>query len=64
LATKNIALGLGETFDGVLPANGSQPLYVWLMVPVFWVFKTDLITPIYLAIMLLAVANVASGCHH
>ena len=58
---KNIALGLGETFDGVVPTNGYQPLYVWLMVPVFWIFNADLITPIYIAVTLLATANVATG---
>lgn len=58
---KNIASGFGETFDGVVPTNGYQPLYVWLLVPVFCLFKGDLITPIYVAVTLLAVANVATG---
>jgi len=58
---KNIALGLGETFDGVVTTNGYQPLYVWLMVPVFWVFKHNLIAPVYVAITMLALANVATG---
>lgn len=58
---KNIALGLGETFDGVVPTDGYQPLYVWLMVPVFWVFKSKLEAPIHAAVTLLALANVATG---
>jgi hypothetical protein len=58
---KNMASGLGETFDGVVPTNGYQPLYVWLMVPVFWIFETNLKTPIYVALTLLAVANVVTG---
>jgi hypothetical protein len=58
---KNITLGPGESFDGVVPTNGYQPLYVWLMVPVIWVFKSELITPIYVAVTLLAIANVATG---
>lgn len=58
---KNIALGLGETFDGVVPTNGYQPLYVWLMVPVFWIFRHGLVGPMYAAVTLLAVCNVAAG---
>lgn len=58
---KNIASGLGETFDGIVPTNGYQPLYVWLMAPVFLVFKNSLIWPVYVAVTLLAIANVATG---
>ena len=58
---RNIAMGLGETFDGVIPSNGYQPLYAWMMVPVFWVFKNDLMWPVYIAMTLLALANVAPG---
>lgn len=58
---KNISMGLGETFDGVVPTNGYQPLYVWLMVPVFWIFKNDLLWPMYIAATLLALANVITG---
>lgn len=58
---KNIALGMGETFDGVIPTNAYQPLYVWLMVPVYWIFKNNLVVPLYIAATLLAAANVATG---
>ena len=58
---KNIALGVGETFDGMVPTNGYQPLYVWLMVPVFRVFSQDLVAPVYIAMVMLAAANVATG---
>jgi hypothetical protein len=54
---KNIALSVGETFDGVISTNGYQPLYVWLMVPVFWIFPKDVITPVYVAETLLAICN-------
>lgn len=58
---KYIANGSGWTFDGVIPTNGFQPLYVFLMVPVYWALKTDIITPIYVALTFLAVFNVATG---
>ncbi len=58
---KNIAEGSGWTFDGVVPTNGFQPLYVFLMVPVYWAFKNDIITPIYVALTFLAVFNVITG---
>lgn len=62
----NIARGLGETFDGVVPTNGYQPLYVWLMVPVFWLFPNAPTPPLYVAVTLLAVANTATAglVHH
>jgi hypothetical protein len=33
---RNIALGKGVTFDGLHATNGFQPLYQFLIVPVFW----------------------------
>jgi hypothetical protein len=48
---RNIALGNGPTFDGVHPTNGFQPLYVFLLVPLYWVFRSDLISPIYAALV-------------
>lgn len=58
---KNIADGSGWTFDGVVPTNGFQPLYVFFMVPVYAVFENDIITPIYVALTFLAVFNVITG---
>lgn len=58
---KNIADGSGWTFDGVVPTNGFQPLYVFFMVPVYAVFEDDIITPIYVALTFLAVFNVITG---
>jgi 4-amino-4-deoxy-L-arabinose transferase-like glycosyltransferase len=54
---KNIALGFGETFDGVIWTNGYQPLYVWLMVPAFWIFPDNVVLPVYMAETLLAACN-------
>jgi hypothetical protein len=58
---KNISHGLGWTFDGVIHTNGFQPLYVFMMVPIYWIFKSNLIAPIYIALTILAVFNVLTG---
>ncbi|MBI4720945.1 MAG: glycosyltransferase family 39 protein [Chitinivibrionia bacterium] len=52
---KNIAAGNGPTFDGVLPTTGFQPLYVFILVPVFWLFGTSLVVPVKIALMISAV---------
>lgn len=52
---KNIAEGKGATFDGIHPTTGFQPLYVFLLVPVYVLTGSDLILPIYIALSLLAV---------
>lgn len=54
---RNIALGVGETFDGVVRTSGYQPLYVWVMVPVFWILPKNLETPVYVAETFLAICN-------
>ncbi|CAD6526078.1 hypothetical protein LMG27952_01889 [Paraburkholderia hiiakae] len=54
---KNIALGVGETFDGVISTNGYQPLYVWILVPAFWLFPSNVLIPVYVAETLLAICN-------
>ena len=33
---RNIARGHGSTFDRVNPTNGYQPLWAWMLVPIFW----------------------------
>jgi len=40
-------------FCGQGTTSGFQPLYVFLMVPVFWLFKADIITPVYVSIIML-----------
>jgi hypothetical protein len=51
---QNIAMGRGATFDGVHSTNGFQPLYVLLLVPVFWLTGGDLVTPVHVALTLSA----------
>jgi len=58
---RNIALGTGLTCDGIHRTNGFQPLYVFLMVPVYRLMPDDKITPVYVAITILALAGVAGG---
>ena len=52
---RNIAEGDGMTFDGVHPTTGFQPLYVFLLVPVFMIAGGDPALPIHIALSLLAV---------
>lgn len=51
---QNIAHGSGVTFDGVHPTNGFQPLYVFMLVPVFWLAGSSLTAPVYVALSLCA----------
>ncbi len=51
---RNIARGLGPLFGGDL-TNGFQPLYVFLMVPVFRIFPDHFILPVHIALVLLAI---------
>jgi hypothetical protein len=58
---RNIARGLGSTFDGRILTNGYQPLYVWLMAPVYWLMPDDRTLPIHIALTLLALVGAATG---
>ncbi len=53
---RNIAHGLGP-FYGLDYTNGFQPLYVFMMVPVYWVFPHDLIIPIHISLIISAVLD-------
>jgi hypothetical protein len=33
--SRNLAAGLGSTFDGINPTNGYHPLWCWILIPVF-----------------------------
>ena len=58
---RNIAQGLGPTFDGVTLTNGFQPLYVFLLVPLFWLAGGDPVLPIHAGLTLLALFTVATA---
>ncbi len=56
---KNIAKGLGPLY-GLDYSNGFQPLYVFLIAPLWKIFPNDLITPVHLALALLAIFDTLS----
>jgi hypothetical protein len=49
---RNIAQGHGPQYAGQY-TNGFQPLYVWLMVPVYWIAGQDNVAPVHLALLLM-----------
>jgi hypothetical protein len=51
---RNIAKGLGPLY-GTNFTNGFQPLYVFLMAPIYAIFPNDLITPVHLALIMLTI---------
>jgi hypothetical protein len=58
--SRNIATGLGATFDGLHPTNGFHPLWALLTVPIFWLSKGgDL--PVHLALSLGAICDALAG---
>jgi 4-amino-4-deoxy-L-arabinose transferase-like glycosyltransferase len=59
--SRNLGLGRGPLGDSLHLTSGYQPLYVWLMAPVFRACGTDRVVPIHLALSFLAVCNVATG---
>ncbi|MFH0982918.1 MAG: hypothetical protein V2A79_15460, partial [Planctomycetota bacterium] len=55
-------LGKGMTSDGTHVTNGFQPLYVFLMVPVYLLVPPDnLVLPVHIACTLLALAGTAAA---
>jgi hypothetical protein len=58
---RHLAGGEGLTFDGENPTNGFQPLYVFIMAPVFRLFPADRILPVHVALTILALAGAATG---
>lgn len=58
---RNIAQGQGSTFDGVHATNGYQPLYVFLLVPLYVVCGGNDDAPIRIALVFSAVLNVLTG---
>lgn len=58
---RNIASGLGPTFDGVHMTNGFQPLYVLLLVPLFLISRGDPILPVHIALTMSALLAAATA---
>lgn len=58
---RNIAQGHGPTFDGVTLTNGFQPLYVFMLVPVYMLAGGDPILPIHIALVMLSLMSIATA---
>lgn len=58
---RHVARGDGVTHDGIHPTNGIQPLYTFMLVPVFWVWGGSETAPIHAAATLLAVVSTLTG---
>lgn len=54
---RNVSEGSGFTFDGINYTNGFHPLWMLVCVPVFALARFDLILPLRVLIMLMAVIN-------
>jgi hypothetical protein len=51
---RNLAHGNGLTFDGITPTSGFQPLWVLLLVPIYWCCGQDPVLPLHVAGLVLA----------
>lgn len=58
---QNVAEGKGLSVDGIHPTNGIQPLYLGILVPIFYLFRGSLLTPIAIAISITSLFNVFTG---
>jgi len=56
---KNFSLGKGFTY-GTNFTNGFQPLFVFLMVPVYLLLNPDIISPVYISLFILTIFSLAS----
>ena len=60
-AARNLATGAGFTADTVHPTSGFQPLYTFLLVPLYLLLPKGPILPVHLALSILAVCGAATG---
>ncbi len=56
---RNIASGLGSTYDGVTPTNGYHPLWCWLQVPIAYLTRSlDSMTYLWIVKVLMVIVVV------
>jgi len=58
---QNIAEGHGSTFDGINITNGYHPLWMLICIPIFAFAKYDLILPLRILLMVIAVIQAATS---
>jgi len=58
---KNIILGIGISSDGIHLTNAFQPLYIIILLPVFYFFKSSLLAPVSIALAITSLFNLFSG---
>ncbi len=58
---RNLAHGLGITFDGISPTNGFHPLWAFLLVPLHLVRSANVLVPARLALLLSALLHLAGS---
>lgn len=58
---RNAAHGEGFTFDSLHPTNGFHPLWAWILVPIFFLFKNSPWLPVHLALSLCALFSVGTA---
>ncbi|MBL8103088.1 MAG: hypothetical protein JNM02_11190, partial [Anaerolineales bacterium] len=58
---QNITQGLGSTFDGINLTNGYHPLWMIICIPIFALAQYDLILPLRILLMVMAVFQAGSA---
>ena len=58
---RNVSEGIGFTFDGINFSNGFHPLWMLICIPIFSLARYDLILPLRLMVLVLAVINAATA---
>lgn len=56
---RNIAHGLGSTADGLAPTNGYHPLWMMLLIPIFYLFGHTSILPVQIALIVSIAFDIA-----
>jgi hypothetical protein len=58
---QNIVAGNGSTFDGINLSNGYHPLWMLICIPIFALAKYDLILPLRVLLVVIAVIHAATS---
>ncbi len=58
---QNITEGHGVTFDGINPTNGFHPLWMLICIPIFTLARFDLILPLRVLVLIMAVLNAGTA---